>query len=99
MSVTLSQEELQNLQSFQQNFANVTRQYGELVFQKKLVQQQLTGLEQALSDLESQMDLIESNRLQTMQDLQEKYGDGSIDLQTGTFTSVEGTPVESNLDT
>jgi len=77
--VTLTQEEMNRLSSFQDRFNVSTKRYGEIAFQMKLLQNEM-------KQVETEMDNIEEERLIMMEDLQKKYGAGSIDLVTGEFT-------------
>jgi hypothetical protein len=89
--VTLTPEEMQFLTSFQDRFNLITKRYGELMFQNKLLARELRSAEE-------EMDKIESDRIQMMENLQTKYGPGSIDLTTGQFFPGESKIVEMNSE-
>ena len=76
--VTLLPEEVTKLQSFQLRFRSLTSQYGEAYFQQKLIGNEL-------KEIDSQMDLLEDERISYMQDLQTKYGVGTVNINSGEF--------------
>lgn len=84
----LTQEELQQIQELQ-------AQYNKFVFELGSVEAQLQGLAKTKSLLETEKDNIVSdiNKLgererELVNTLQEKYGTGNIDPQTGEITSL-----------
>jgi SMC interacting uncharacterized protein involved in chromosome segregation len=80
-NVSLKPEEIQSLRSFQDKYHTVTKRYGELQFQIRLLNKEVEFLEQEMDDLET-------SRINMMNSLQQQYGAGTIDLETGTFTPV-----------
>lgn len=74
----LSQEELQQLKEFQTESNNITFTLGQIDVQKALLEGQRGEILEKLAQLQEK-----SNEL--AKQLQEKYGDGSIDLETGEF--------------
>ena len=73
---TLSPEELQEFQNNRQEAARLAAILGELHFQRTLLDLELENLKEA----------IKSNALKQREQLKqlgEKYGDGSIDPETG----------------
>jgi len=73
--IKLQEEELQNLKSSQNQISQLTYGLGQLEVQKANL---ITQLGQTQTEL---------NKLG--KDLQEKYGEGSIDLETGELTLTE----------
>ena len=83
-NVTLKQEEIQNLRVFQTEFHTLTKRYGEALFQIRL-------LSKEIQSIEVDMDVLENNRKQMMKSLQENYGAGTIELDTGMFVPANNT--------
>jgi hypothetical protein len=96
-NVTLSKEELESLQSFSVRYDGITRQYGQVQFQRMLIEDQLKEVDKLMDSLETEMKNVEADRQSTMRSLNEKYGDGSIDLQSGTFVPNKTEQVEGSV--
>ncbi len=76
--ITLEQEELQRIASIQQVSQNITFEFGSIELAKRALEAREDRADEALEALK-----ISENEL--VQSLSEKYGDGSINLQDGTF--------------
>jgi len=72
----LTPEELDLVRSLRRDYSNLTISLGELELQLNNINQEKQQL------LESHKQLLEKEK-QTAQQLQEKYGQGTIDLETG----------------
>tara|TARA_B100000780_G_C21086517_1_gene437740 strand:+ start:1068 stop:1322 length:255 start_codon:yes stop_codon:yes gene_type:complete len=81
-TIKLTEEELVILRDYQQKQNNITFNLGNIDIQKAILEGQRSTVLDKLADLQE-----ESNK--TAKELQEKYGDGNIDLETGEFTIVE----------
>ena len=78
----LSQEELQQLKDFQIENDNLIFNLGQINFQSALLEGKRNEVLEKLAQLQEK-----SNTL--AKELQEKYGDGNIDLETGEFNPTE----------
>jgi hypothetical protein len=79
-SQKLISEELEKLQKFQTQNNQITNSLGQIEIQKQVLESQKIDILQQLSKLQE-----ESSELS--KELQEKYGNGSVDIETGEFTS------------
>lgn len=80
--IQLEQEELQQIAQIQQVSQNITMEYGNIELAKKAVAARTQRADEALEALrENEQELAKS--------LEEKYGQGSINLQEGTFVPFE----------
>jgi hypothetical protein len=77
----LTTEELQALKGFQTTRSQIINDFGIIEFQTQELKTQKEMVLKALSDLK-----IEENKVS--QQLQEKYGEGNIDLNSGEFISL-----------
>ena len=80
--VSFSPEELDKLKQLRSNLSNMTASFGQLAISKIKIEEQENILKKQLAELEQQ-----ENNL--AKELTDKYGKGSIDLETGTFTPTE----------
>jgi hypothetical protein len=73
-------EQLAHLRELQEKWDRLTKRYGELHFQEKLVKQEKDAVDTALEELEAE-------RIAAVEKLQQDFGStGTINLQTGDFT-------------
>tara|TARA_R100001460_G_scaffold89480_1_gene130997 strand:- start:183 stop:437 length:255 start_codon:yes stop_codon:yes gene_type:complete len=80
--IKLSKEELEILRGYQQEQNQITFNLGNVDIQKALLEGQRGGLLEDLATLQEK-----SNK--TAKELQDKYGEGNINLETGEFTLVK----------
>ena len=76
----LTSEELEKLQKFQTQNNQIANFLGQIEIQKQVLESQKIDILQQLSKFQE-----ESSELS--KELQEKYGNGNIDIETGEFTS------------
>ena len=81
-TIKLSKEELEILQGYQQKQNQITFNLGSIDIQKALLEGQRVAILENLADLQEK-----SNK--TAKELQDKYGEGNINLETGEFTLVK----------
>lgn len=75
----LEEQELQQLQEFQQKSEILISQLGQISFQKLQIEKQEEFLKQQFNSLTDQ-------EIKISQELKAKYGDINIDLKTGDIT-------------
>lgn len=77
----LSQEEIQSLKTLQENQSSLVAALGDLEYQ-------ITILESRKQFLKDQISIQIENEVKIGKELQEKYGEGNINLEKGEFTPV-----------
>jgi hypothetical protein len=77
--IKLSKEELEVLKSYQQRQNQITFNLGNVDIQKAILEGQRSAILDNLADLQE-----ESNK--TAKEMQKKYGEGNVNLETGEFT-------------
>ena len=80
--VKFTEEELTQVQNIQQSYANVQNQFGQL----KLAQIRLDNDEVTLEDA---LKSIQDEEKKFLDGITEKYGQGTLNPETGVFTSTE----------
>jgi len=80
--IKLSEEELKILREYQKKQNAITFDLGQVDIQKAFLEGQRSSILDGLADLQEK-----SNK--TAKELQKKYGDGNIDLETGEFITSE----------
>ena len=76
----LEQEELQQVKDVQQERLTLTDQFG-------VIEYNIQDLEQQKSQLISRLVILKQKEIELGKMLQEKYGDGTINIEKGEFTS------------
>ena len=84
--IKFTDEELKSLQELSQNYQNIQASFGQLRVQKILAEQQADALEEAEVKMEADYKEMQDNERELVQQLNEKYGPGQLDPQTGVFT-------------
>ena len=78
----LTQEELETLKTLQTKTNQITLQFGQLYLSKNRLNEQEVQLKEILKDLEQEETTLAKS-------LSDKYGNGTLDLDTGKITLVE----------
>ena len=84
--IKFSEEELKSLSELSQGYKNIQTAFGQIRVQKILAQQQLDNLEETEVNMESDYSDLQQKERDLVAQLNEKYGPGSLDPQTGVFT-------------
>ena len=84
--IKFSDEELQSLNELSQGYQNVQAAFGQMKVQHILAEQQLSSLEEAEVQMESDYSDLQEKERELVQQLNDKYGPGQLDPQTGVFT-------------
>ena len=77
-----SQEELDTISAIKQNYDNITLRMGQVHFELQSLTKEKDNLEAAFTD-------NRDNEVEFAKSLTEKYGKGSLDIETGIFTPSE----------
>ena len=94
--IKFSEEELQGLQSLQSGYQEKQTLLGQLSVQRILLDQQSDALEARRSEVEQEYEAVQQQERDLVAQLNEKYGPGSLNPETGVFTPApvaEETPV------
>ena len=85
-STKFTDEELQSLQELQNTYASITTQFGQVRVSRLNLERQLNGLDEAEASLEESWDKNRQVENDLVKSINEKYGPGSLNPQTGEFT-------------
>ena len=80
--IKLSQEEIQTLTQLQSDQQTLINSFGEVEMQIQLAEIKKDSLVEALTSLKNK-------EVEVGKTLQDKYGNGTIDLESGIFTKTE----------
>ena len=87
--VKFSEEELKELGGLQNSYQEKQGLLGQLSVQKILLNQQIEATENRQVELEGEYEEVQQTERDLVQKLNEKYGPGQLDPQTGVFTPIE----------
>ena len=85
-SVKFTQEELNTLQAVRNDYANIQNEFGNLRVRKLRLEQEVNLIDAREVELEGLYLQVQQNEQKTSADLQDKYGNGNLDFETGEFT-------------
>jgi len=91
--VKFTEDEMKKLAELQQTYQNLQATFGQMRVQQILLNQQVDGLEEAGIAVEEQYKTAQQTERDFVKELNEKYGPGTLDPTTGTFTPSEPAPV------
>ena len=86
--IKFTEEELKSLGDLSQNYQNIQASFGQIRVQKILLEQQGESLEEAEVKMEADYKDLQETERKLVQELNEKYGPGQLDPQTGVFTPI-----------
>ena len=86
--IKFSEEELKELGELQTSYQEKQAQLGQIAVQKILLNQQVVAIENRQTELESEYEAVQQSERDLVQKLNEKYGPGQLDPQSGVFTPI-----------
>jgi len=86
--IKFTDEELKSLSDLSQSYQNIQASFGQIKVQKILNQQQADALEEAEVKMDADYKDMQDKERELVEQLNEKYGPGQLDPQTGVFTPI-----------
>ena len=87
--IKFNDEEIKKVTSFQQQYNDLQRNFGSLSLNKIKLKEQLEEINKAKQDLEQKFIDIQKNEKDFLNEITKKYGDGTLDLETGIYTKTK----------
>jgi hypothetical protein len=87
----LDKEHLEAITELQQNFSAVMRDLGSITIDLEYLESQKKAAEDKKYELIAKFGQLRETEEQLMQTLKDRYGDGQININEGTFTETEVT--------
>ena len=96
--IKYSEEELKELGELQTSYQEKQAQLGQIAVQKILLGQQVEAIDNRQVELEGEYEAVQQSERDLVQKLNEKYGPGQLDPQSGVFTPIpqEEAPAEES---
>ena len=86
--IKMTEEELQKIQDLRTQYASITAQLGQLKIEQMFVNRQLSRLKELEAQFEADYMANQTAEEVFAKQINEKYGDGDINLDSGVFTPV-----------
>jgi hypothetical protein len=84
--VKFTEEELNGLKQIQQDYLECQTAFGQVAIQKIALQQQIDALAKSEEEYAKKYQETQVKEKEVATELNEKYGSGNLDPQTGVFT-------------
>ena len=84
--IKFTEEEMKSLRDLQDSYTKKQAELGQVSVQRILLNQQLDDLNKRESDLQSKYVEIQQQEQDLVKKLNEKYGTGQLDPESGVFT-------------
>ena len=82
----IQKKDLESINQLQNQFNELTRQLGLLQIDEQMFQNQLKSIDDQKNNVFQQIDETRIAEEELLNSLKEKYGNGQINIQEGTFT-------------
>tara|TARA_R110000796_G_scaffold240318_1_gene361346 strand:+ start:65 stop:331 length:267 start_codon:yes stop_codon:yes gene_type:complete len=86
MTKKLEKEHFESIQKLRKEFASISNILGNISIERYAIQQELDHLNQQEQKFLQQFETLKKQETELMSKLKEKYGDGQINIEDGTFT-------------
>ena len=94
--IKFTEKELNGIQEISQKSNDITNRFGQLTIAKINIEKQSETIETEEFKLHEELDALRKEEQEALQKINEKYGPGSLDPQTGVFTPT--TEVQSQTE-
>ena len=84
--IKFEKEEIEKIQKFKNDYADVTAKLGEFEIELLVFEQQKKQLDSYKEQLQQKYLQLRGDEVKLANELKEKYGDGEFDINTGIFT-------------
>ena len=87
-AVKFTEDEMNTLKGIRDSYMETQQRFGQLSMTKLRLEKQFDSIEKTESDLVNKFNEIQQSEKDFLGKIQEKYGDGELDPETGTFHPV-----------
>ena len=94
--IKFTDEELKSLSELSQGYQNIQSAFGQLRVLKILLEQQKESLEEAEVKMEADYAENQQKERDLVKELNDKYGPGQLDPQSGVFTPTPEVQIDEN---
>jgi|TARA_Y100000310_G_C20621284_1_gene783429 predicted DNA-binding protein (UPF0278 family) len=84
----IEKEDLELIQNLREKYSEINVKLGSMATDEYIINQQLSGLQEAKQKCLTDFTSLRNDEEELIKKLREKYGDGQINIEQGTFTSL-----------
>lgn len=84
-AVKFSQEDMEKIKKMQSDYFTFSAELGQLTIEKKVVENRMNALNEIETEAWKKYEELRNAEKDMIQEFNEKYGDGVLDLESGTF--------------
>lgn len=84
-SIKFDAEDMETVKKMQNDYLAFSVEYGQLNVEKKITEERLKGIEQLMTEAWEKYLKLREEEQAMIQTFNNKYGDGVLDLENGTF--------------
>ncbi len=85
-SVSFTEEELEKVKTIQNKYLSIQQQFGQIAVTRIRLNQQATDLGEAEEKISDEFSKTQQEERDFLDEITEKYGNGSLNIETGIFT-------------
>lgn len=83
--IKFTEDELRNIKAIQDDSYTLVSEFGQLEIERFVTNRKLQELDQMREKLEAQFFSVQERERVLVQSLNEKYGSGTVDIESGVF--------------
>ena len=95
-NVKFSEEEMNKLKELQTGYLDTQNKFGQIAIARLNLRQQAEELSKMEADTQEEFNTLQSSEKDIIEEFTEKYGQGTLDPQTGVFSASEVKPTDSD---
>ena len=80
-----TEDEMKKIKEFQESYVTIQQNLGQLSIAKLRLNQQLESLDKSKEDLQNKFTKTQKDEQKFIEEITKKYGDGTLNPETGTF--------------
>lgn len=84
-AITFSQEDMERIKKMQNDYFAFSAELGQLEIEKKIVENRMKALKEIEDEAWKKYEELRKMEQDMIQEFNTKYGDGVLDLESGTF--------------
>jgi hypothetical protein len=84
-AIKFSQEDMEQIKKMQNDYFAFSAELGQLEIEKKIVENRMKALEEVENEAWKKYEELRKQEQDMIQEFNTKYGDGVLDLESGTF--------------
>lgn len=87
-TIKLEQDHLEKINKFREQYAEFNTKIGSVATDEYIVSEQLNEIRKTKEEFFNELKIIKQKEEEFINELRERYGDGQINIQDGTFTAI-----------